>query len=121
MLRAFLRALIALSLAALTFAALPALAQVHGRIGTLERGNYVCELPGDAAGRAGVEQDGESFAIASASRYTAQGGGGTYLRRGDVVEMTSGPHAGQRYQIVSERFLRKFEGEQPGRLRCIKR
>jgi hypothetical protein len=121
MLRAFLSALAALMLAVLTFAALPALAQEQGRIGTLERGAYVCELPGDAAGQAGVEQEALSFTIASASRYTSQAGGGTYLRRGDTVEMTSGPHVGTRYEIVSERFLRRLEGGQPGRLRCVKR
>jgi len=115
---AFLKALAALVLAAPAFAALPAAAQ--GKIGTLERGQYVCELPGDAAGRAGVEQEGENFTISSASRYTAPDGSGTYLRRGNVLEMTSGARNGARYQVVSERFLRKLEDGTPGRLRCVK-
>lgn len=119
MLRAFLNALAALFLAAVTFAAIPALAE--GQIGTLERGAYVCELPGDAAGPAGVEQEDMSFRIASASRYSARAGGGTYLRRGDVMEMTSGPRNGERYQIVSEHFLRKLDDGRPGRLRCVRR
>ena len=118
MLRAFLNALAALALAALAFAALPALAQ--GEIGTLERGAYVCELPGDATGRAGVEQPEANFAITSASRYTSPQGSGTYLRRGNVLEMTSGPRNGERYQVISSKFLRKLENGDPGRLRCVR-
>lgn len=118
MLRAFLNSLAALALAALAFAAIPALAQ--GEIGTLERGAYVCELPGDATGRAGIVQADASFSIDSASRYGSPQGSGTYLRRGNVLEMTSGPRNGERYQIVSEKFLRKLENGQPGRLRCVR-
>jgi hypothetical protein len=118
MMNAFLKALAALALALVAFAALPAVAQ--GRIGTLERGRYVCELPGDATGRAGVEQEDENFAIASASRYNSPQGSGTYLRRGDVLEMTSGPRNGDRYQVVSERFVRKMDNGSPGRLRCVR-
>ena len=118
MLRAFLNALAALVLAAVAFAAIPAIAQ--GEIGTLERGAYVCELPGDATGRAGVVQPDENFTIASASRYTSPQGAGTYLRRGNVLEMTSGPRNGERYQVVSANFLRKLENGEPGRLRCVR-
>ncbi len=122
--KAFFNALAALGLALIAFAAFPALAQAdlreQGQIGTLERGAYVCELPGDAAGRAGIVQEELGFTIASASRYSSLGGPGTYLRRGGLVEMTSGPRAGERYQIVSERFLRRLDDGQPGRLRCIK-
>jgi len=119
MARAFLHALAALALAMLAFTAFPAAAQ--GRIGTLAHGAYICELPGDAAGHAGIEQADSNFTIASASRYNSPQGPGTYLRRGDVVEMTSGPRNGERYQLVSENFLRKLEDGRPGRLRCVRR
>lgn len=119
MTRAFLQALAALGLAVIAFAALPALAQ--GQIGTLTRGAYVCELPGDAAGRAGMVQEGASFTVLTSSRYSSASGGGTYLRRGDVVEMTSGPHAGVRFQVVAENFLRRIEDGKPGRMRCVRR
>ncbi len=119
MTRAFLQALTALGLAILAFAAWPALAQ--GQIGTLARGAYICELPGDAAGRAGEVQDGASFTVLTSSRYTANDGGGTYLRRGDVVEMTSGPHAGRRFRVLSENFLRLIEDDKPSRMRCVRR
>lgn len=116
--RAFLKTLAVASLPLLAFGAAPAGAQ--GQVSTLERGSYVCELPGDAAGRAGLEQKDENFTIASASRYSAPQGSGTYLRRGDTLEMTSGPRLGDKYQIYSERFLRKMEGDTPSRLRCVR-
>ncbi len=117
--RAFFNALAALGLAVLSFAALPAVAQ--GPIGTLARGAYVCELPGDAQGNAGVVQEDRSFTVLNASRYRSSGGGGTYLRREAVVEITTGPLAGDRFAVVSERFLRLMEGEKPGRMRCVRR
>ena len=97
----------------------PAAAQ--GQIGTIERGNYICELPGTAGSQVGIEQTAESFRIASASRYVAPEGGGTYLRRGDVVTMTSGPRNGDQYAVISSGFLRKIENGEPGRLRCVRR
>lgn len=101
-----------------TLLAAPALAQ--GQIGTIERGRYVCELPGDAAGAVGIPQPEESFSIVSASRYSSQQGSGTYLRRGDRLSMTSGPRNGDSYQIVARGFLRKLVNGQPSRLRCIR-
>jgi hypothetical protein len=98
--------------------AAPVLAQ--GQLGTIARGTYTCELPGDAAGAAGIEQPAEGFTIASASRYISPQGEGTYLRRGDVLTMTSGPRNGDSYAIVSRNFLRKLENGEPGRLRCVR-
>ena len=111
--------------ASLTLLALAAMAagpaaQAQGPIGTIERGRYVCELPGDAAGAAGIAQPDENFRIRSASRYASPQGGGTYLRRGDTLTMTSGPRNGDRYRIQSSGFLRKIENGEPGRLRCIR-
>ena len=96
----------------------PSLAQ--GQLGTLERGFYACELPGDAGGAAGIAQPEESFTIESASRYSSPQGNGTYLRRDNRVTMTSGPRNGDEYQIVGNGFLRKLEEGQPGRLRCVR-
>jgi hypothetical protein len=107
---------IAIGVAAL--AATPALAQ--GAIGTVERGIYVCELPGDAGGRAGVVQPELSLTIQSASRYSSPQGSGTYLRRGDMLELTSGPRQGESYAVVSGSFLRRIEDGKPGRLRCVR-
>jgi len=98
--------------------AAPALAQ--GAVGTIARGSYVCELPGDALGSAGVEQPAQSFTIESASRYSSPQGAGTYLRRGDTVVLTSGPRQGESYALISGGFLRRVEDGRPGRLRCVR-
>ena len=97
----------------------PLLAQ--SQIGTVERGHYVCELPGDAGGEVGIIQPDENFEIASASRYRSPQGNGTYLRRGDTVTMTSGPRNGTSYAVLSPTMVRKIENGQPGRLRCYRR
>lgn len=107
---------IAIILAAL--AAPPALAQ--GAIGTVERGAYVCELPGDAGGSAGVAQPDRALTIESASRYSSPQGSGTYLRRGDTLQLTSGPRQGESYAVISESFLRRIEDGKPGRMRCVR-
>ncbi|WP_340587851.1 elongation factor P [Erythrobacter alti] len=96
----------------------PAAAQQQ--IGTIERGHYFCELPGDAAGAAGVRQADESFTIRSASRYSSPQGNGTYLRRGNRLLMTSGPRNGDSYAIIGNGFLRKIENGEPSRLRCVR-
>ena len=98
--------------------AVPVLAQ--GAIGTVDRGTYVCELPGDAAGRAGVAQPAQALTIESASRYSSPQGHGTYLRRGDTLVLTSGPRQGESYAVLSAGFLRRIEGGQAGRLRCVR-
>ena len=95
----------------------PAAAQ--GPIGTVPRGSYACELPGDAAGQAGLPQPAANFTVESASRYRAPQGGGTYLRRGNTLVMTSGPRQGESYAVVSEGLLRRIENGEPGRLRCV--
>src|SRR5688500_2215472 len=80
---------ISILLAGALAASAPAFA--HGAIGTVPRGTFVCELPGDAAGQAGVAQPERNFTIESASRYSSPQGGGSYLRRGDTLTLTSGP------------------------------
>jgi hypothetical protein len=105
---------------ALTLALIASPASSQGAIGTIPRGAYVCELPGDASGVAGVQQPEQSFTIKSASRYASRQGAGTYLRRGDTLVLTSGPRQGESYAVLSDGFLRRIEGGQPGRLRCVR-
>ena len=101
---------------------LSAPAAAQEKIDTLDRGAYICELPGDASGRAGVEQALAGFNILSASRYSAPQGSGTYLRQGDRVAMTSGPRNGETYRVRGRNFLRKLDANgQPTRLRCLRR
>jgi len=121
-----MRGAVLLSAAALSAAvslAAPAQAQVQpqGPIGTVQQGRYVCELPGDAAGPRGIEQESAGFRIESASRYSSGTGSGTYLRRGNELVFTSGARIGERYQVVSTGFLRKLEDGKRSRLRCVRR
>ena len=103
-------------------AAGPAVATPGGQIGTLQQGDYTCELPGDATGPAGIRQDGQSFTVHNSSRYSTPQGRGTYLLTGDIVTMTSGPKTGQRFIRLSDNFLREIDaaGNQTD-LRCIRR
>ncbi|MGH6788034.1 MAG: hypothetical protein ACREBO_14505 [Novosphingobium sp.] len=105
----------------LALVAAPALAAPGGPIGTLPLGAYVCELPGDAAGPAGVRVPEQDFTVANASSYVAAGQRGSYLLTGDLVAMTSGPKAGQRFRKLGGGFLRSVEsGGANGSLRCVR-
>lgn len=103
-------------------AAGPALATPGGPIDTLQQGTYVCELPGDATGPAGLRQPHRDFTVINSSSYTAEGVRGTYLLTGDRVVFTSGPRQGHNFTRLSANFLREIglDGE-AGRLRCVRR
>ncbi|HEY7808116.1 MAG TPA: elongation factor P [Croceibacterium sp.] len=107
-------------IAAALLGAVASLASAQGQIDTVARGAYACELPGDAdvgPGRPLVERN---FVVETGSRYSTAHGGGAYLRRGDVVEMTSGPRKGEKYQVMRPGFLRLLGSDgRPGRLRCV--
>lgn len=104
--------------ALLAAATCPAGAQ--GAIETIERGRYVCELPGDAGHQAGIPQPEHNFTVESSSRYISAKGGGTYLRRGGRVELTSGPRKGEAYQVIRPGFLRLLDSNgNPSRERCV--
>lgn len=107
-------------LPALALIPLAAAAQAQGPIATAQRGAYLCEMPGTAAGKAGYEQPERNFRIESASRYSSPQGAGTYLLRGDRIEFTSGPRKGEAYQVIRSGFLRVIASDgTPGRLRCV--
>lgn len=106
-------------IAPLLLTAAPLAAQ--GDVGTIARGTYVCELPGDVRTAASIAQPEAGFTIESASRYNSPQGGGTYLRRGETVTFTSGPRNGESYVVIGRDFLRRIEANgQPGRLRCLR-
>lgn len=92
-----------------------------GEIDVLQQGRYVCELPGDATGPAGIRQEQEDFSVHNGSRYSTTAGRGTYLLVGDTVTMTSGPKRGQQFRQVSNNFLRKLDGAgKESNLRCVR-
>ncbi len=107
---------------ALSTAASAAFATPGGAIGTLQQGEYRCELPGDATGPAGIRQPEQDFTVHNSSRYSTSEGRGTYLLTGDLVTITSGPKNGQRFKRLSANFLREVNpaGQQTD-LRCVRR
>lgn len=103
-------------------AAGPAMATPGGPIATLQQGAYVCELPGDATGPAGLRQPERDFTVVNSSSYTADGQRGTYLLTGDTVVFTSGPRQGTKFNRLSANFLREIgANRQAGALRCVRR
>ena len=110
----------ALTLMAL-LAASPSLGAPGGPIDTLQLGDYVCEMPGDATGPAGYRVEEEDFTVTNASSYVARGGRGSYLLTGDQVTITSGPKKGQRFHRVSASFLRLVQADgSDSNLRCVR-
>jgi hypothetical protein len=79
-----------------------------GEIGTLTRGKYVCELPGDATGPVGKELPEYDFEVVNSSSYRAGGISGSYLYTGDRVIMTGGKLKGLKFLRVSSGFLRQL-------------
>jgi len=93
----------------------------QGQIGTIARGPYVCELPGDGDVGPGRPQADRHFTVQTGSRYSTAEGSGTYLRRGELLVMTTGPRKGEKYQVMRPGFLRLLGPDsKPGRLRCVR-
>lgn len=112
-----------LTLALIVAAALadPGLAAPGGPIGTMPLGHYVCELPGDVTGLAGLRQPEAEFTLTRGSSYRAAGGTGTYLLTGDRLTFTAGPRLGAAYRRTGTSFLRQIQADgTDGRLRCVR-
>ena len=93
-----------------------------GDMETMPIGDYICELPGDATGPAGMHVPGEDFTVVTASSYRSAGAMGSYLLAGDQLTMTGGPLLGKRYKRQSDGFVRKLDEQgNPGDLRCVRR
>ncbi len=91
------------------------------QIQTLPLGRYSCELPGDAMGAAGHRVVAEDFAVVHSSTYAAARKQGSYLLTSNIIEMTSGPKAGEKFHRISNNFLRKLNPDgTDGELRCIR-
>lgn len=103
--------------AAAGLVATPAASQ--GRLALLDRGEYVCALPGDATGAAWVEQEGRDFAITGGSSYRTARGTGTYLLEGKQVTFTRGPMRGAKFMRLGSGMLQEIGRDgKLGRLRC---
>ena len=84
-------------------------APVGGMLRTMPHGDYECAMPGDAGGQAYKVVPEEGFRISTASRYSVDGGSGTYILRGDKLTFTAGPKNGQRFDRVGVNQLRKLD------------
>jgi hypothetical protein len=114
-----MKKLLALLLCTLT--ASPAFG-VSGQIGTMPIGRYICELPGDALGPAGLHVPSADFEIKQASRYKTDRGNGTYLLVDDFLIMTSGPRDGEKYLRKTHGLVRRLSPDgTPSNMRCVLR
>ena len=96
-------------------------APTGGMLGTLQRGEWECALPGDAAGEAYVVVPEEGFRIGTASSYRNPEGLGIYLLRGNELVFTRGPKKDQRFEVLGENSLRKLGPDgAPTKLICTR-
>lgn len=110
-----------LAAGAVALTATAAAAAPGGTIGRLLLGDYVCELPGDATGPAGVRVPEQGFAVINATTYTTAAGRGSYLVTGNRLTMTSGPKRGQVFRRLSNNFLRELAADgSDSPLRCVR-
>lgn len=79
-----------------------------GVLGTLQRGEWECALPGDAGGEAFVVVPEEGFRIGNASSYRNAEGRGIYLLRGTELLFTRGPKKDERFRVRGENTLQKL-------------
>ncbi|ANY20554.1 hypothetical protein A6F68_02049 [Tsuneonella dongtanensis] len=109
---AFLAALVALASTA---------SLAEGRLGTLESGRYLCELPGDASGLASIPIQDGWFDIINASSYASGSGSGTYLLTGKTVVFTRGPMKGMTFKRMGARSLKAINAEgELAKMRCVR-
>ena len=110
---------VALAVTGLVTMTLPDAAHADGKLGLLPTGTYKCALPGNAAGKAWIDQPANDFTIRSGSRYSSAKGSGTYLMEGKRVVFTRGPMRGTAMMRISSGLL-QVVGEEGklGRLRC---
>jgi hypothetical protein len=119
MARAMLKYLPPLALFALSTAAM---AVPGGPIDVLAPAAYQCEMPGDATGPAGYRVIGEDFTIVNSNTYYSAKGRGTYLLTGDLLVLTSGPMRGNKYDRISDNFVRKLGPDgKDSALRCVRK
>jgi len=106
----------------IAFAALCGSAAVaQGELGTLPKGRYLCELPGDAMGLASRPVEGQWFDVVNASRYVSEGGDGTYLLTGKSVVFTRGPMRGARFEWNGMKALNRTDlAGELAKLRCVR-
>jgi hypothetical protein len=79
-----------------------------GMLGTLQRGEWECALPGDAGGEAYIVVPEEGFRIGNASSYRNDEGRGIYLLRGTELVFTRGPKKDEHFRVLGDNTLQKL-------------
>jgi hypothetical protein len=79
-----------------------------GMLGTVQRGDWECAMPGDAGAEAYVVVPEEGFRIGNASSYRNAEGRGIYLLRGTELVFTRGPKKDERFRVLGENTMRKL-------------
>ena len=86
----------------------------------LQKGNWTCEVPGDANTLATEKPELGFEAIADSSYVAPDGKTGSYLRLADRLTLTSGVFAGRRFVMDGEEILREVaQDDTPTGLRCV--
>lgn len=80
-----------------------------GMLGTLQRGEWQCALPGDAGSEPYVVVPEEGFRIGNASSYRNPEGRGIYLLRGNELVFTRGPKKDEKFRRLGDNTLQKLE------------
>lgn len=91
-----------------------------GKLQTLSKGGWTCEVPGDATVLP-VERPELSFETIADSSYVAPDGTtGTYLRLADKVTLTSGLFSGRRFTMDGEEIMRELgPDDKQIAIRCV--
>lgn len=98
----------------------PAVAVPGGKLMTLPKGSWTCELPGDANAMPTAQPASGFETIADSSYLAPDGTTGSYLRLADRLTLTSGVFAGRRFVIDGEEILREIASDdKPTGLRCV--
>jgi hypothetical protein len=102
------------------FLASAASAVPGGKLMVLQKGNWTCEVPGDANTLATEKPELGFEAIADSSYVAPDGKTGSYLRLADRLTLTSGVFAGRRFVMDGEEILREVaQDDTPTGLRCV--
>ncbi|NLR70041.1 hypothetical protein HGI47_04015 [Novosphingobium sp. ERN07] len=91
-----------------------------GKLMVLQKGDWTCEVPGDANTLATEKPELGFETIADSSYVAPDGTTGSYLRLADRLTLTSGVFAGRRFVMDGEEILREVaRDDTPTGLRCV--
>ena len=91
-----------------------------GKLMTVQKGTWTCELPGDANTLATERPELGFETIADSSYVAPDGSTGSYLRLADRLTLTSGVFSGRKFVMDGEEILREVaQDETPIGLRCV--